>query len=132
MKRATILFPLGLYQSNNDGTAVAYKMPQELRTLVGQAKALRYQFIGFNRTTNARVVMTMFESPWEGTAADEVLPGAAPFHTSGNLDNLRAGPVQVAGPFGTNVEMVLKCSASAGGGPESWYGLVAATLILEE
>ncbi|MFH1468632.1 MAG: hypothetical protein ABIO70_29855, partial [Pseudomonadota bacterium] len=65
MKRATLLFPLGLYQCNDDGSAFSYKMSKDLRALVGQASSLRYQFIGMSRTTNARVTLTMFESPWE-------------------------------------------------------------------
>lgn len=132
VKRFTLLFPLGLYQSNNDGTGFFYKMSKDLRALVGQASSLRYQFIGMSRTTNARMELPMYESPWEDVAADEVAPGTSPFHTSGNMDTLRSVPTQVSGPFGTNVQMVLKCSASAGGGPESWQGLVAATLFFEE
>ncbi|MFH1467145.1 MAG: hypothetical protein ABIO70_22365, partial [Pseudomonadota bacterium] len=108
------------------------KMSKDLRALVGQASSLRYQFIGMSRTTNARVTLTMFESPWEDVAADEIAPGATPFHVSGNLDTLRSVPVQVDGPFGTNVEMVLKCLDSTSSGSESWQGLVAATLFFEE
>lgn len=132
MKTSIIPFPLSLYQSNGDGTAAVFRMSTDLRKTIGQAKALRYQFIGFKRSANARINLVIHESPYEGMAADEIMPGNAPFHASANLDTLRAAPVTVSGPFGTNVELVLKCSASAGGGLEDWYGLVAVTLIVEE
>jgi hypothetical protein len=132
MKRSTVIFPLRAYLSMTDGTTAIYRMPAELRGVVGQAKALRYQFVGFERSTNAQLELQMFESAYEDMPADEVIPGATPFHTSGSVNALRTSPTIVPGPFCTNVEMVLKVSASTGSVQESWQGLIAATLILEE
>ncbi len=128
MKRSTILLPLGLLQSENTGAAKTYRFPAELRKAVGQADEIRYQFVGFRRSTNARVVLELYESPYEDLPADEVYDGT-PFHTSANCDALRSAPASISGPFSTNVEILIKCSDSTATGPEEWYGLVAATLI---
>jgi hypothetical protein len=132
MKRSTVIFPLRAYLSLTSGSAAIYRMPQELRSVIGQAKALRYQIVGFERSTNAQLELQMFESAYEDMPADEVIPGATPFHTSGAVTSLRTSPTTVPGPFCTNVEMVLKVSDSTSTAQESWQGLIVATLILEE
>jgi len=130
--KVNAITPLFLFQCESNGSAREYPLPAEIGTKAGQAKSIRYQFIGERRSPTARLHLKMYESPFTEVRASQVNPANAAFHTSGNIDVLRPAPTGIPGPFSTNVEFLVKIEDSGAANEQEWYGRVAFTFIMEE
>ena len=132
MKKTILLFPRGTYLSNTDGTAKTHRCSDEVRKLAGKAKLVRYQLIGFRRSTNAGAKLKMWETASMDLRPSEAIPGGAPFFTGAEATSLRPVPETITGPFCENAEFTLEVRATAGAATEEWDGEVWGTLVFEE
>lgn len=132
MKKLVVLFPRDTYASGSDGTLRIYVSADANRLTFGAAKSIRFQAVGFRRSTNARIRVKMWETCAPDLRPNELIPGGTPFFTSANVTTLRPAPETISGVFSGNVNFTLEVEASAGAALEEWDGAVYATLILEE
>jgi hypothetical protein len=132
MKSMVVVFDRQLYTSNSDGTAKSVACPDRLRSVLGQAKSIRLQWVGFRMTANCEVKFKMWESGYNGMRPSELAATGSPFFTSAAITALRPASENITGPFGGNVEFTMEVRNNAAGSLVEADGLMACTLILEE
>lgn len=133
MKKSTLALQRGTYTNNTaDNKKQLYPSPDELSRVLGQAKALRFQCVGSRIDPNCELKVHLYETPYEGFRASDLIAGGAPFFSSTTMTTLRPVPQTIPGLFSEFVTLVLEVKHSGDAGPVQWDGLVAVTLIIEE
>jgi hypothetical protein len=135
MKSMVVTFERQTYTSKPDGTACVVVSADNLRTVLGAAKSIRLQWIGFRMSADCEVKLKAWESSYSGLRPSELAQGAGtPYFTSNALTVLRPAPENVTSGFGGNVEVTMEVrnSGSPGNTLVEADGMVAATLIMEE
>ena len=132
MKKSALVFPRDTYQSKSDGSTRTYVCRDEVRRAMGQAKDIRFQVIGYRKTTNARLTVKLWETPDPNLRPSEVAPSVAAAFTSTTISTLRSAPQQINGPFCDNVEMTLDVDEATPASQQEFDLELWATLIIEE
>lgn len=132
MKSLVVLFERNTYQSNTDGTARTWISRDELRKVLGQAKSMRVQIIGYRNAANTGVRLKMYENSYLDLRPSETNASGSPFWTGTEATTLRPAPENISGPFGANVEFTLEVRNTSAASQVEFDGIVVVTLILEE
>lgn len=130
IKSSVTLFD-GAFPSNSNGALRMYLVPDQVRKLVGQASRLRISVVGTQRTANAQLTLKLYDTADASKRPSELAVGYAPSFTSAAITSLTPQPIDVAGPFCDNVDIVLEVQASTGTADEEWRGTISATLFLD-
>ncbi|MFH1468283.1 MAG: hypothetical protein ABIO70_28100 [Pseudomonadota bacterium] len=105
MSRITILFPLGDYPSNTDGTAREYVMDESLTEVLGQAKRiLVHSYVHDKSANNAGAKLRLYHSSLDGRP-DEV---GEEYGTGLDVSTSGADIQTVEGPFCGRVLAILE------------------------
>lgn len=134
MKKSVIALKRATYTNNgSDNKKALYQSPDELSHVLGQAKALRYQLVGFRIDANCELRLHLYETPYEGLRAADLIAGGTPFYSPGAATTtLRPVPQTIPGPFSEFVTLVLEVKHATDAAMVQWDGLVAVTMIIEE
>ncbi len=132
MKTMVVVFEAQTYTSKADGTAKVVVSSDRLRTVLGQAKIIRLEWVGFRMSPNAEVKLKVWESSYAGMRPSELEQAGAPFFTSSALTAPRPASENVVGPFGGFVDVTMEVRNNAGAVPVEVEGVVCATLVMEE
>lgn len=132
MKTMIVIFERQTYTSKADGTAKVVVSADRLRTVLGQAKLIRLQWIGFRMAPNSEVKLKVWESSYAGLRPSELEQTGAPYFTSAAYTTLRPAAENATGPFGANVDVTMEVRNNAAGTLVEVEGAVAATLVMEE
>lgn len=132
MKSIVIVFERSTWQSNSDGTLRTFVSRDSIREVLGQAKSMRVQIIGYRNLANTGVKLKMYENSYLDMRPTETNQSGAPFWTGTEATTLRPAPENISGPFGANVEFVMEVRNTAAGTQVEFDGIVVVTLIIEE
>ena len=132
MKKDIVLFERGTYQNESTNAKRTYASADSLRKVLGQAKTIRVQPVGFRMSTGTELKLYMYETPYDGIRPNDLIPGGAAFFTSVTISTLRPAVISITGPFSGNVTIVLEVKHTTDSAQVEWDGIVAATLIMEE
>lgn len=132
MKVMEVVFERQVYTSKSDGTIQTAVSRDKLRSLLGQARSMRVQFIGFRMSANAEVVLKVWESSYPGLRPSGLKSGnGTAFWTGTAITGIRPAPQDVSGPFGGDVELTMDIRTTTGGTMAEVDGMVVVTLFLE-
>lgn len=132
MKTMEVVFERQSYTSNADGSVKIHVSPDKLRTIIGQATAVRVQFVAFRMTPDTEVKLKFWESCYEGMRPSELQAGnGTPYWTSAAWTTLRPAPQTIDGPFGGDVEFTMEVRKTTGSTQAEVDGMIVVTLILE-
>lgn len=130
MKRNITIFSRKNYVTTDPGGGIQkHFCTENFFDIMGQAKTIRYHFIGHWRSATARATLRTFES------AD---PDNRPGETGTQIGAATAVVVtgatfaDVTGPFCGRVELTLEIDDTVPAGPQEFECEVHATLILDE
>ena len=132
MKEMIVLFERNTYLSASNGAAQSWISRDELRKVIGQAKSIRVQIIGYRNMANAGVKLYMYENSTPDMRPTETNQSGAPFWTGTEATTLRPAPENISGPFGANVEFKMEVRNTAAATQVEFDGMVVLTLIMEE
>jgi hypothetical protein len=133
MKSMVTIFERQTYTSNADGSIRVVVSTDNLRAVLGAAKSIRLQWIGFRMTTNCEVKLKAWESSYAGMRPSELAQGNGnPYFTGTAITTLRPAPENVPAGFGGNVEVSMEVRNNTAGTLVEADGMVVATLIMEE
>ena len=126
--KSSLLVLEGLFTSGPNGVTRVYLASDDVRKLIGQASSVRVSVLTTNRTTNAQLVIKLYDTagPVRPTDLDSAY---AAFFTSAALTSNFPAPINIAGPFCDNVDLALEVSASTGTNVETWQGSITMTLF---
>ncbi len=132
MKTMVVIFEAQTYTSKADGSAKVVVCSDRLRAVLGQAKVIRLEWVGFRMSPNSEVKLKVWESSYAGMRPSELEQAGAPFFTSQALTVLRPAPENVTGPFGGYIDVTMEVRNSVGATLVDVEGVVCATLVMEE
>jgi hypothetical protein len=131
MSRVVILFPLGDYYSQNNGTPRMFQMDESLIEVLGQAKEiLVHHRVEDKLDANSGATLTFFHSSLEGDVLNVGMQVTNGLDVSSQPKDIQT----VHGPFAGRMMAVLDVRDATQGGPVSQKYVrleIGATLIMD-
>lgn len=118
----------GVFTSGAAGAVKAYLATDEVRRLLGESTSMRISVQTSSRTANCQLVFKLYDTagPQRPTGLG---PGYAATFTSSAVTTDFPLPIQVNGPYSSNVDLVMEVSASSGSAVEIFQGTITITLF---
>lgn len=112
------------------GAVRAYLASDEVRRLLGESTSMRISVQTSSRTSNCQLVLKLYDTagPQRPTGLS---PGYAATFTSSAVTTEFPLPIQVNGPYSSNVDLVLEVSASSGSAEQTFQGTITVTLFFD-
>lgn len=128
LKSSVLVFE-GSFVSDSSGGIRRYLATDHVRKLVGQATGARISVVGSAKTASCRIQLRFYDTATPRSRPSELEQAYAPFFSTGTITTLVPQPVDVAGAWCDNVDIVLEVDDSAASSKQEWTGTIYITLF---